>query len=133
MADAPKSDMFMQFTKKSGWKGGGAINAECAADKHSEDDFMSEFKPQTYDSYSNFFEVTEFDFNVEVKGDDASKDDSKQNRHSSFKDGKEKETGKKKSGSQFLSWRSASDSGEVDKMTYPFQVKHFSFKRVIDA
>src|SRR4051794_35336081 len=110
--------MFMQFTKKRGWDGGGKVAAEGVAEKHPKDDFMTELTPAPYDWFSNYFEVTEFEFNVDVKDGDAKEDDSKQKKGSHT--GRDEKKKKKKTG-QFLSWRSALDD-DLGLMNYKFQV-----------
>src|SRR3954454_14885308 len=128
MPDQPKSEMFMQFVTKKGE----ALLAECAASKDKEDKWMSDFTPQTYDTYSDFFEVTKFDFGVSVKSQDASKKQTQtQSLHSTPIAGKQHGQ-HAKSSDAWQSWRAANTDADVDNLKYPFEVDEFGFDRLID-
>lgn len=125
MPDQHKSDIVMLFVQE----GNQPVYAECALDKDPEDTFMAGFKPQTYDNYSNFFQVTKFHFGVEVKDEDKTK--------STLQSGNVGAAGlgKKRFGrveGEFASWRSANDK-QAPKVTYPLEFEQFSFERLIDA
>ena len=125
--DQPKADMVMQFVRKDG---GGPVLAECALETDPDDKFLTGFTPQTYDTYSDFFEITKFEFGVEVKDEDASKKKDKGGTHKDpkGKDGKDSSKGK----GAFLSWRAATDS-DVKTIQYPLEPDKFSFERQIDS
>jgi type VI protein secretion system component Hcp len=126
--DQPKADMVMQFVRKNG---GGAVYAECALDKDPKDEFMNGFTPQTYDTYSDFFEITKFAFGIEVKDEDAAKKNPAANQHkhpSHDKGGKDNP----KTKGAFMSWRAATDS-DIKNIQYPLEPDKFSFDRLIDS
>lgn len=125
MPDQHKSDIVMMFVQK----GGQAVYAECALDKSPNDPFMTDFKPQTYDRYSNFFEVTKFHFGFEVKDEDKSKDTMTSGAPAGAGLGK-KRVGRVEG--EFASWRSANDQ-QAPKVIYPLEFEAFTFERLIDA
>lgn len=68
MADKSSTDLIMRFVMK----GGEDVLAECVLDKDKDDTLMAGFEPSDYDTYSNFFEITNFDFGLEVSAEDSS-------------------------------------------------------------
>lgn len=65
--DQSPYDMAMKFVGK----GGGTVWAESTLVKDPADELMKDFKPaESLDAYSNFFEVTTFDFGMSVEPDD---------------------------------------------------------------
>ena len=126
MADQQKSDLVMKFLTKENTP----VYAECALGKDKNDAFLTDFNPQTYDSYSDFFEVSKFGFGFEVKDEDDSK-----SKLSGDKDKGTKYSKKAKSGlvqGEFASWRSATDA-QAPNVTYPLELDSFRFERLIDA
>ncbi|MBV8915100.1 MAG: type VI secretion system tube protein Hcp [Acetobacteraceae bacterium] len=136
----PKSEMFMKFVKKDSWQGGGPVWAECAADKRpdNDDDWMTDFNPQPYDDFSDFFEITKFEFGVDVKPEDTSKTGPQTQRpltqgmqgHGAL--GGKAGVQHASSGDAWQSWRSANSDSDVDNLKYPFDVDKFQFERIID-
>jgi hypothetical protein len=53
-------------------KGGQDVLAEGVLDKDPKDTLMEGFEPADYDTYSNFFEISDFDFGLELKAEDES-------------------------------------------------------------
>ena len=123
MASDQKSDMCMMFVLK-----GNPVSAECALDKFPDDDLMTEFEPATYEDYSNFFEVSSFDFGISVEDDEAAK--GAQTAHSPLSTQATKNTGPSKG--SFASWRSATQD-QLKDLDYPVKVDDFNFTRLIDA
>lgn len=128
MSDKPKADIVMKFVQS----GNSAVYAECALDKESDDTFMKGFDPQTYDSYSNFFEVVKFSFGVDVQDTDKSKQKMQQSQLGAAKSTGANQTATRRIEGEFASWRSAKDD-QVRKLEYPIEFKNFSFERVVDA
>jgi type VI protein secretion system component Hcp len=137
MVDQPKSEMFMKFVKKDDWQGGGPVWAECASLKDKDDDWMDDFTPEDVDSYSDFFEVTKFEFGVTVKPEDTSKAGPQtQPAHGlGARPGGHNAKGAQNSKSKdaWQSWRSANTDSDIDNLKYPFEVDKFQFERLIDA
>jgi type VI protein secretion system component Hcp len=139
MADQPKSEMFMKFVKKDDWKGGGPVWAECAAVKDDDDDWMKDFTPSPdVDTYSDFFEVTKFEFGVDVKPEDTSKSGPQTQKLLSAVPGKNHAQGHAqgqggKAKDAWQSWRSATSDSDLDNLKYPFEVDKFQFERLIDS
>lgn len=127
MPEQSKADMVMKFVRS----GGGRVNAECALGKDPADPFMKDFSPASYTSYSNFFEVTKFDFGVEVKDDDTAVGTlSKTTPAGAAPTTKAAASAKAKGG--FVSWRSATED-QLKKIDYPVEFDTFSFTRLIDS
>ena len=105
------------------------ITAECALDKATkpDDDLMKGFIPQTYDSYSNFFEITKFEFGLKLHEDDGAVGGMSQSAKVTTKP----VTDKKLTG-EFVRWRSVPDE-KLDKIKYPVEFETFSFSRMIDG
>ncbi len=109
MVDTPKTDTVMKFEFQ-----GTPVFSECTLEVTKGDTLMDGFKaaqPGVASSYSNFFEVHDFDFEM------------------SLKEGDTKEvmtdTG------AFARWRSAATS-EYKDIKYPLEFDKFTFKRTID-
>ncbi len=131
MSDAPKYDLIMKFVLKvpgSGSPGqaGRAVYAESALDVTKGDKLMDGFDAASYDFYSNFFEVTNFDFSVAVKPQDDSV-------------GAMSQAGPVTAGpapaakDQFSRWRSAKEDEYMNIKKYPIDFDTFSFSRTIDS
>lgn len=124
MPDQHKSDIVMMFKQK----GDQPVYAECALDLNPSDKWMSDFKPQTYNTYSNFFQLSKFHFGFELKDEDKSK--------STLTDGVAATgAGKKRFGrveGEFASWRSMKDE-DLPNAHYPLEFESFTFERMIDA
>lgn len=144
MADDPKSDLVMQFVLD-----GRPVLAECALDKHPKDEFMTDFKPADYDTYSNFFEVQKFSFGVEVKDEDSTKAKGQAQAGATTSAGANVQAhghghgqtqagaaaaqkGKDKTKGAFRSWRSATDEQVKNALKFPFETDAFSITRLID-
>lgn len=128
MSDKPKSDIVMKFIQN----GNNPVFAECALDKESDDTLMKGFEPQTYDNYSNFFEVTKFSFGMDVKDEDKTKKTMQQSQVSSAKSAGVGQAGTRRVEGEFATWRSAKDD-QVRKLEFPLEFKNFSFERLIDS
>jgi type VI protein secretion system component Hcp len=103
--------------------------AECALEVAPNDTLMTDFLKNTdYDNYSNFFEVTNFDFNIALKdsgestnvlgGQPARNHQPQQQPKPGFNN-------------TFAKWRSAT-SAESKSIYYPLEFDQFNFKRIID-
>ena len=124
MADQPKADMVMKFTITAGTD----ISAECALDKAEDDNLMEGFNPQTYDSYSNFFEISKFNFNIKVHEGDSAVSNLSQSAKLTAKPSADN----KKLTGQFVRWRSAK-AEDLPKLKYPVEFDTFTFTRLIDG
>lgn len=124
MPDQPKSDIVMMFKLD----GGQPVYAECALDLNPSDRWMTEFKPQTYERYSNFFEVSKFHFGFEVKDEDKSRT----KLQSGDIGGAMGKTRFGRVEGEFASWRSMNDE-DLPNARYPLEFESFTFERVIDA
>jgi type VI protein secretion system component Hcp len=125
MSDQSKTDMVMKFTLKSGKD----VNAECALDIDAGDTFMEGFTPATYQDYSNFFEVLDFDLGMAVKEDDENVSTLSQPHRSAAGNGQASRVA-----GQFARWRSATDDDiKRGKIKYPVEFDKFSFSRLIDS
>ena len=95
---------------------------------------MDGFEPASYDDYSNFFEVTKFDFDLSVTDSDSSTGAAGRNAPANPNSAAQTAKPAKKNKMDFMSWRSAKqadiDAGKID---YPLEVNPFTFSRVIDA
>ncbi len=127
MADQGKADMVMKFMQK----GGNPVSAECALDKDPNDPFMKDFHPASYQDYSDFFEISSFDFGVEVKDDDTAVGAMSKNAQSG-QGAPAKAAAPSKVKGGFVSWRSATNE-QLKDLDYPIEFDTFSFKRLIDA
>ncbi len=109
MVDKAKTDTVMKFELK----GGTPVYAECALDVTKGDTLMEGFRPGTPDdsTFSNFFEVHDFDFGM------------------SLKEGDKKEAST--DSGAFAAWRSAAED-EYKKIKYGLEFDKFTFKRTID-
>ncbi len=125
MADQHKTDIFMRFTTMDT----GDVDCECAANKSPSDPFMSDYKPQTYQDFSNFFEVSKFDFGFEVQDRDSGKNkvaDTKSVNQSTAKVPVGRVLG------EFASWRSATEA-QAPNVIFPIEFQPFKFERIIDS
>ncbi len=122
--DKSKTDLVMQFVLN-----GKPILAECVLDIWNKDKLMEGFKSASYERYSNFFEINDFDFNIALKEDDEGS--STFTQQSNLSTGTSKFTQKPATAGAFASWRSATND-ELRKIYYPLEFDKFSFKRNID-
>ena len=132
MPDEHKTDLVMKFATKDG-----DVDAECALDKNADDTFMKDFSPATYDSFSNFFELSKFSFGFEVRD----KAESKQGPGVQAGG----HGGKQSSNTQgslsavqgdFASWRALTDTealAEDQSKKLQLQFESFRFDRLIDS
>jgi type VI protein secretion system component Hcp len=67
MAEQEMSDIFMYMLDY----GGNEVKGESSLQVAAKDTFMTEFSSADYDSYSNFFDVTDFSFELEMADDDS--------------------------------------------------------------
>jgi type VI protein secretion system component Hcp len=122
MSGNVRSDLVMLFTDKSG----GPVWAESTLDVAKADPMMKGFNPITeYDDYSNFFEVTSFNFSVALRPNDqgvGSLSQASQGPSSVAPAAQD----------QFSRWRSAK-ADEYKKILFPLEFDTFSFSRVIDG
>ena len=65
------NDLFMYMTDENGYDMKGESSLQIAK-KSSAETLMQDFKSADYVNYSNFFDVTEFDFNIEMDDSDQS-------------------------------------------------------------
>lgn len=112
MVDAPKTDTIMKFTYERQ-----PVESECTLAITRDDTMMLGFRaaqPGTRESYSNFFEVRDFDFGMSIKESSAGSNST--------------DTG------PFASWRSAANEEwkTIAKKDYPLEFDKFSFKRTTD-
>lgn len=126
MPDQHKSDIVMKFVMKDG----SDIDCECALDKSSGDKFMDEFVPQTYDSYSNFFQLLKFNFGFEVKDEGQSKTKVASTQSGATQANRSNVVGGVTG--EFASWRSA-DEEQAKKVVFQLDFEAFRFERLIDA
>ena len=119
--DQNKTDIIMRFVQK-----GRPVWAEGALELTPDDPMTSDFKSATYDDYSNFFQVTKFDFGFKLDGNDEGV--------STFSQQKTQGGSAKTSGSKgdFYRWRSAKE-GEYRNIKYPLEFDVFNFSRIVDA
>lgn len=135
MADEHKTDILMLFKLKDGT----GVDAECALGKMNGDDFMDEFEPQSYQDYSNYFQVKTFNYHFELEEADASTGSGEQTSVPTHKAGPAaappppptKPAPSNVKGA-FASWRAATDA-EAEKMLFKLDFPPFEFERVIDA
>jgi type VI protein secretion system component Hcp len=124
MSGNPKSDLIMMFVMK----GGDPVWAESTLDILSEDPLTTGFSPiDSYDDYSNFFEVASFNFTIKVSPHDEGLGAMSQRSTISAGSGLSAATH-----DQFYRWRSATNS-EYKKIRFPLEFDQFSFTRVIDG
>jgi type VI protein secretion system component Hcp len=72
MVDNKTNDLFMYMTyNDTVTKKIRELNGESSLQVSPNDDFMKEFNSSTYTVYSNFFDVTQFDFNLELSEADS--------------------------------------------------------------
>lgn len=121
MADDHKTDIVMRFVTKDKQD----VNSECALDKEKSDDFMKGFQPQTYDSYSNFFEVINFSYGFEVK------DESDSKKEGGATNGVKEKKDKLVTG-EFVSWRTGTDK-QAKEVSLQLEFRSFKFERLIDS
>jgi type VI protein secretion system component Hcp len=69
MANSEMSDLFMYVVAKSSE---GPMDGESSMVVEKGDELMLDFKSSDYDSYSNFFDVTEFQFSMKLDDGDSS-------------------------------------------------------------
>lgn len=132
MADQPKTDMVMKFVQK---RPAGPLYSECTLEKDPKDPFMLDFtQAPTDQDYSDFFQITKFDFGVEVKDEDQTKDKLATGSSAGPSVPKPFDMAKAAVKGSFVSWRSATDAQlKQGKIKYPLEFETFSFSRVIDA
>ncbi len=126
MSDKPTSDIVMKFVDKDG----NPVWAESTLSVLKADPFMAGFEPiGSYDEYSNFFEVTTFNYNITVKPDD-------ENVGAMSQHGSAVNAGfpgrPPAAQDQFSRWRSAKND-EYKKMKFPIEFDTFTFTRIIDG
>jgi type VI protein secretion system component Hcp len=127
MPDQHKSDIVMRFVLKSG----DDVDAECALEKSKSDtEYMDGFVPQTYDSYSNFFQLSKFNFGFEVSDEGKSKTKVGSTQSNSTQTERAKISGGVQG--EFASWRSA-DEEQAKKVVFQLDFESFRFERLIDA
>lgn len=126
MAPGKRNDLLMQFYITENQP----VNGECAQKVSASDPFMKGFKAAPLDSYSNFFEVTDFDLNVSLKETDESRKTPVHPSGSPPQPGQAKS--ERASAGPFASWRSAS-AKELRQIYYPLEFDTFTFKRPLDA
>lgn len=101
--------------------------AECALEVAPNDTLMRDFLKNTdYDNYSNFFEVTNFDFSIALKESDQSNNVVGQQARN------QQQQPRAGSNNAFARWRSATNA-EYKSIYYPLEFDQFNFKRVIDS
>ena len=132
MADQPKTDMVMKFVPR---RPAGPLFSECRLDKDPKDPFMKEFTPApSEDAYSDFFQITKFDFGLEMKEEDKSKEKLSASGSAIPTTQKPFDMAKAMVKGSFVSWRSATDAEiKQGKIKYPVEFETFSFSRIIDA
>lgn len=123
-----KSDMVMRFTLD-----GRPVWAECSLDVAPGDSMMEGFQQSSYDSYSNFFEITDFEFGIALSDQDESVSALGQHakqghQHARPPAGAAPAAAKGK----FVRWRSAKED-EYRKIKYPLEFDKFTFTRAIDG
>jgi type VI protein secretion system component Hcp len=103
--------------------------AECALEIAPNDSLMSDFLKNTdYDNYSNFFEVTNFDFSIALKESDQSNNVIGQLPRNQ----QQQQPTRAVANNAFARWRSATNA-EYKSIYYPLEFDQFNFKRVIDS
>lgn len=141
--DESSTDLIMRFVMK----GGQDVLAECALDKAEDDDLMDKFEPSDYDTYSNFFEITDFDFGIEVDPEERSQNALSQTQRPMMTSGggiggtsrlPQQQGGQNGRGprikqDEWSRWRSV-PGDEYKKIAKKYQVdaQKMSFSRVID-
>ena len=119
--DAATTDLVMKFTLNRQ-----AVWAECLINISPQDTLMQDFTRSTdYRTYTNFFEVTDFDFGVSLKEGDESKGAFGQTQ-------RPQNPSRAPAAGAFARWRSATQS-EYKSIKYPLEFDKFSFSRAIDA
>jgi type VI protein secretion system component Hcp len=73
MADDKTNDLFMYMTDNTGTGKSSELDGESSLQVSPKDDYMTEFTSSTYTVYANFFDVTQFDFNLELSEADSNK------------------------------------------------------------
>ncbi len=120
-----KSDVVMKFVMK----GSNPVWAESTLDVLKSDPFMEGFTAVSdYDDYSNFFEVTSFNFTIQVKPQD-------QGVGALSRQGVGPAAAAAPAGAaqdQFSRWRSATRD-EYKKIRFPIEFDTFTFTRMIDG
>lgn len=124
MADTSKADIVMKFVAK----GNGKVWAESRLGVLKSDKFMDGFEPiLDFHHYSNFFEVTTFNFAIEVKPQDQGVGALSQHGQAAHAGGTAP-TGH----DPFSRWRSAK-ADEYRDIKYPIEFDTFTFSRFIDG
>ena len=127
MPDEHKSDIVMKFVLKDGSR----VDAECALEKSPSDTvFMEGFKPAPYNDYSNFFQISKFDFGFEVSDEAKSKTKVAATQSSAAQTARAKVSGGVMG--EFASWRSANEE-QAKKIAFQLNFEAFRFERLIDA
>jgi type VI protein secretion system component Hcp len=124
--DQNKTDLIMKFVLERQ-----DVLAECALQIDRDDPLMNDFKPADYKDYSNFFEVTNFDFSLSVEDNDESSNPASQAVNHSLRPTTARI--RNMPAPPFARVRSATDS-EAQKIasTYPPKFGGASFERLID-
>lgn len=124
--DQTASDMVMKFTLMSG----GDVPAEGVIEIDKDDKLMEGFSPAAYRDYSNYFEITDFEFSLKVNEKDEDIGGLSKPAMAS-RDGGNGRMPRVAAG-PFSRWRSATDN-EYTKIRYPVEFDKFTFTRLIDS
>lgn len=119
--DSAATDLVMKFTlhRQPVW-------AECALLIASDDSLMSDFtRRHDYRTYTNFFEISDFDFGLSLKESDESGGMLGQAQ-------RPQTPNRTPASGAFARWRSATQQ-EYKAIQYPLEFDKFSFSRSIDA
>ncbi len=122
--DQNKTDLIMKFILE-----GQDVPAECALQVDPADPLMNDFKPADYEHYSNFFEVTDFDFKLNLEDTDESSNPASQAVNHSLRPAATRV--RNMPAGRFARWRSASGP-EAQNISYPPKFGGASFERLID-
>jgi type VI protein secretion system component Hcp len=122
--DQIKSDLIMKFVLD-----GQDVPAECSLKVDSSDPLMKDFRSADYDYYSNFFEVTDFDFELTVEDTDESSNPASQSINHTLRPAATRI--RTMPVGNFARWRSASGA-EAQNISYPTKFGGASFERLID-
>jgi hypothetical protein len=128
MPESTGTDLVMRFELDNT-----PVYAECALDIADDDNLMKDggFVAATYDEYSNFFQIENFDFSFSVKPDEGNSTPQPRGGTHPLTGGGGKSTG---FNPPFAKWRSASSPQHAAALSrnYPFEVNSISFDRLID-
>ena len=135
--DDAKADILMYFMTDKG-----AIDGESNLQIDPSDGFMDGFKATSYRNYANFFEITEFNFNLRLNAGE--KDGANLKKDSAMMasvaaaankvgfGGPTAKTSVKKEPDEYDKWRSAT-AEELKILKFPVEFGTFTFKRTLDA